>query len=69
VFSYSQLTLLFIKNFDSDEQLLRSGGLPTIILDRYVFFRKDITELHPSKIAIKWRDDLENVIWEVKKAV
>jgi hypothetical protein len=27
----------YIKNFDSDEQLLRSGGLPTIILDRYAF--------------------------------
>jgi hypothetical protein len=26
----------YIKNFDSDEQLLRSG-LPTIILDRYAF--------------------------------
>jgi hypothetical protein len=31
-------------------------------------FQKKITELHPSKIAIKWRDDLENVIWEVKKS-
>jgi hypothetical protein len=40
-----------------------------LLLDRFWFFRKDITELHPSKIAIKWRDDLENVIWEVKSGL
>lgn len=60
----------YVNKFNSDEELLRSGGLPTEILDRYAFgfTDKDITKLHPDKLAIKWHDDLENVIWEVKKS-
>jgi hypothetical protein len=59
-----------VNNFDSDEKLLRSGGLPTELLDRYAFgfSENDITELHPSRITIKWHNDLENVLWEVKKS-
>jgi hypothetical protein len=40
----------YVNNFDSDEQLLRSGGLPDDILDRYAFgfIESDIVELdHP----------------------
>ena len=60
----------YVNNFNSDEELLRSGGLPTDILDRYAFgfTEEDITELHPSRIVIKWHNDLDNVIWEVDKS-
>jgi hypothetical protein len=60
----------FVNKFESDEQLLRSGGLPTDMLDRlaFGFAAEDITEIHPSKLAIKWHSDLENVIHEVEKS-
>jgi len=60
----------YVNKFDSDENLLRGGGLPTDILDRYAFgfSSEDITELHPSKLKIKWHNDLEGVVWEVRKS-
>jgi hypothetical protein len=60
----------FVKNFNSDEDLLRAGGLPTDMLDRlaFGFSDTDITELPPSKLSIKWNADLENVKYEVAKS-
>ena len=60
----------FVSKFDSPEQLLRNGGLPIDMLDRlaFGFSDSDITELPPSKLSIKWNDDLENVKYEVKKS-
>lgn len=60
----------YVRKFESDEQFLRSGGLPIDMLDRlaFGFSDSDITELPPSKLSIKWKDDLENVKWEVNKS-
>lgn len=60
----------YVNQFDSDEQLLRKGGLPTDMLDRlaFGFSDVDITQLSPNQLKVKWKDDLENVKWEVKKS-
>lgn len=60
----------YVKQFNTDEELLRKGGLPTEMLDRlaFGFSESDITELSPTQLKIKWKDDIENVKWEVKKS-
>ena len=70
VIALSKDVILYIKQFDSDEQFLRKGGLPTEMLDRmaFGFSEEDIKELSPNQLKIKWKDDLENVKWEVKKS-
>ena len=57
----------YIKKFKSSEDLLRSGGLPTEILDRlaFGFSSDDIKTLNPKQLKIKWKDDLENVKFEL----
>ena len=58
----------YLQKFDSDEELLRSGGIPIDMLDRAAFgFDDSLKELMPKQLSIKWNDDLENVKWEVKK--
>jgi hypothetical protein len=59
----------YVNEFESDEQLLRNGGLPTDILDRlaFGFSNDDITQISPKQLKVKWKDDLENVKWEVNK--
>lgn len=54
----------FVLQYDSAEQLLRSGGIDIAILDRaaFGFSTSDLKTLHPSKLKIKWHDDLENVL-------
>jgi hypothetical protein len=60
--------IIIIRYHDSDEQLLRSGGFTTILIDTHLGFqRKNITELHPSKIAINRRDDLEMLSGKLKQ--
>lgn len=70
VIPVSKEVVKYIKQFDSDEQLLRKGGLPIEMLDRmaFGFSEEDVKELHPNQLKIKWKDDLENVKWEVKKS-
>jgi hypothetical protein len=70
VLSLSKEVINYVNQFDSDEQLLRKGGLPSEILDRmaFGFSEEDIKELLPKQLKIKWKDDLENVKWEVKKS-
>lgn len=60
----------YINKFKTDEDLLRGGGLPIEMLDKlaFGFSESDITKILPSKLNIKWKDDLENVKWEVKKS-
>lgn len=60
----------YVNQFNSDEDLLRRGGLPTDMLDRlaFGFSAEDITELNPKQLKVKWKDDFENVLWEVKKS-
>lgn len=56
--------------FKSDEELLRGGGLSIELLDRlaYGFTEEDIKTLMPNQLKIKWKDDLENVKWEINKS-
>lgn len=60
----------YVKQFNNSEQLLRNGGLPIDMLDRFAFgfSNEDITTISPNKLKIKWKDDYENVLWEVKKS-
>jgi hypothetical protein len=60
----------YVNSFDTDEELLRSGGLPNEMIDRlaYGFSENDIKTISPSKLHIKWKDDLENVKWEQEKS-
>jgi hypothetical protein len=59
----------YVSQFGTDEQFLRSGGLPIEMLDRaaFGFSDEDIQTLMPNQLAIKWHDDLENVKYEIKK--
>jgi hypothetical protein len=60
----------YVSQFKSDEELLRNGGIPTELLDRlaFGFSENDIKTIEPKKLKIKWKIDLENVKWEVKKS-
>lgn len=59
-----------LKKYKTDEELLRNGGIPIEILDRLAFgFSADnITTLTPDQLKIKWKDDLENVIYQINKS-
>lgn len=56
------------RQFDSAESFLRAGGLDISTLDNaaFGFTSDDIIEIWPSNIRIKWRDDLINVLYEIK---
>lgn len=60
----------YINKFNTDEELLRSGGLPTNILDRlaFGFSDEDIKTLNPDQLHVKWHDDMDNVKWEQQKS-
>lgn len=62
--------LSYARKFNSLEEFLRSGGLPIDLLDRlaFGFSDEDIKTLSPSQIKIKWKEDLENVLWEIEKS-
>lgn len=69
---YIQLTkeiIEFVKNFKSDEELLRSGGIPFDLLHQsvYGFTEKSIKQLMPQQLKIRWHDDLENVKQEIEQ--
>lgn len=57
----------YVNKFPTSEALLRSGGLPIEMLDRWAFGFSvdDIKVLMPNELNIKWRDDLENVKYEI----
>ena len=59
-----------VKKFNSDEELLKSGGISTEALDRaaFGFSEGDVKSLSPKELDIKWKTDYENVIWEIKKS-
>lgn len=56
----------YINKFKTDEEFLRSGGLPTQMLQRlaFGFSSEDIKILMPKQLHIKWKQDYENVIYE-----
>ena len=60
----------YVNKFNSSEELLRKGGLPIDMLDRlaFGFSADDIKTLHPNKLKIKWKDDLDNVIYQLDKS-
>ena len=59
-----------LSQYKSDEQLLRNGGLSIELLDRLAhgFSEEDIKLIHPKDLKIKWKTDLENVLYEIKKS-
>jgi len=59
-----------VLKFNSEEDLLRSGGISIEALDRaaFGFTGDDIKELMPNQLNIKWKDDWENVKWEQNKS-
>lgn len=56
--------------FKTDEDLLRSGGISIETLDRLAhgFSEDDIKTLKPEQLKIRWKNDLENVKWEIKQS-
>lgn len=59
-----------LSKFKSDEELLRAGGISIETLDRlaYGFSSEDIKTINPNDLKVKWKDDLENVKYEIKKS-
>lgn len=55
-----------VSKFNSDEELLRSGGISINALDRaaFGFADSDIKTLMPNQLKIKWKQDWENVKYE-----
>ncbi len=58
------------KSFKTSEELLRNGGFSTFALDMaaYGFTEESIKQLPTKVLKIKWKDDLENVYYGVKKS-
>jgi hypothetical protein len=59
-----------VRQFNTSEELLRSGGISIEALDRaaFGFSSDDIKTLQPHQLHIKWKDDAENVKFEIKKS-
>jgi len=58
----------FVQKFETDEQLLRSGGFDIDILDRaaFGFSEDDVKTINPRDLKVRWFNDLENVKHEIK---
>ena len=58
----------FVQQFETDEQLLRSGGFDIDILDRaaFGFSEDDVKTINPRDLKVRWFNDLENVKHEIK---
>ena len=58
----------FVQKFDTDEQLLRSGGFDIDILDRaaFGFSEDDVKTINPRDLRVRWFNDLENVKQEIR---
>lgn len=56
------------KKFKTSEELLRSGGFSNFVLDlsAFGFTEESVKLLSPKNLTIKWKDDLENVYFEIK---
>ena len=59
-----------LDKFKNDEELLRAGGISIETLDRLAhgFSSEDIKTMNPNDLKVKWKDDLENVKYEIKKS-
>jgi hypothetical protein len=60
----------FIRKFKTSEELLRSGGIDIDLLDNlaFGFTENTIKTLHPKDLKIEWKEDFENVKFEIKKS-
>ncbi len=59
----------FVRKFDSDEELLRAGGLPTGMFDMLAYgFNEELDTITPDKLKIKWHTDLEQVEHEIEQS-
>jgi len=48
--------------------LLRSGGLPDDLFDQWAFgFTQEKNTIMPNELKVRWRNDLENVKWEIEQ--
>jgi hypothetical protein len=58
----------YVKRFDSSTELLKSGGIPIDILDKWAFgFSSDeIKTIDPKRLSVKWKLDYDNVKHEVE---
>lgn len=56
------------KKYNTPEELLKSGGFSDFALDlaAFGFTEESIKVLSPKNLHIKWKDDLENVYYEIK---
>ena len=59
-----------LSRFQTGEQLLRAGGISIETLDRLAhgFSEEDIKILNPNQLKIKWKDDLDNVKYEIEQS-
>ena len=59
-----------LSKFNTDEELLRKGGLSDNLLQRlaFGFAEEDVSTLMPKDLKIKQKDDLENVKQEINKS-
>ena len=59
----------YVNDYASDENLLRSGGIPIELLHKaaYGFSVDSVKTLMPEQLKVRWKTDLENVKWEIEK--
>lgn len=60
----------FVRKFKTSEELLRSGGIDIDLLDNlaFGFTENSIKTLYPKDLKIEWKEDFENVKFEIKKS-
>jgi hypothetical protein len=60
-----------VSRFNTSEELLRSGGISIEALDRaaFGFSSDDIKTLQPRQLHVKWKDDLENVKYQIVQEI
>lgn len=70
IFKVTDEIIKEVNKFNNSEELLRSGGISIEALDRlaYGFSSNDIKTLLPNQLNIKWKDDLANVLYEIKQS-
>lgn len=58
-----------VSKFNSSEELLRSGGISTKVLNKaaFGFCEDEIKTILPKQLSVKWKDDLDNVKYEINK--
>lgn len=69
VYDLSDEIINYVKRFNTDEELLRSGGIPITLLDRLAFgFNTGIQNMNISDIKIIWNTDYEQAKVDQKES-